>query len=44
MSVDSFNNLYVLLYVLDDFAYAAVIILLVAAAMTGRRRAIVTNH
>ncbi len=44
ISLDSFKNLYVLLYVLDDFAYAAVIILLVAAAMTGRRRAIVTNH
>ena len=44
MSFSSFNNLYILLYVLDDFAYAAVIILLVAAALTGRRRATVINH
>lgn len=37
MSDSSFGNLYIVIYVLDDFAYAAVIVLLVAAAMTGRR-------
>jgi len=44
LSFNSFNNVYIVLYVLDDFAYAALIILLVAAALTGRRSATVINY
>jgi uncharacterized membrane protein YoaK (UPF0700 family) len=44
LSSSGINALFVVISVLDDFAFAVVIILLVAAAFSGRKPATTTNN